>query len=148
MSHIKCHSFRSMNQRPLPNFSSSASKVKSLVAKVSLPSSLGDKFKLPRRSTTVASSSSHSNKTHVVIDDDLNGISRAKMRSVQQMAVIVLTYIGSSTPFIFAQLWAVWGKPSKAVCKNLCSNCLEKVGKFGSHRTMTRTKYYKEMKEL
>jgi len=47
-------------------------------------------------------------------DNDLSGISRAKMRSVQQMVVIVLTYIASSTPFIFAQLWSVW-VPSKAV---------------------------------
>ena len=51
------------------------------------------------------------------IDDDLNTISRAKMRSVQQTVVIVLTYFLSSTPFICAQLWAVWGKPSQAVSK-------------------------------
>ena len=50
-------------------------------------------------------------------DNDLSGISRAKMRSVQQMVVVVLTYIISSTPFIFAQLWMVWGSPSNAVCK-------------------------------
>ena len=56
------------------------------------------------------------------IDDDLNTISRAKMRSVQQTVVIVLTYFLSSTPFICAQLWAVWGKPSQAVSKYPLSN--------------------------
>ena len=52
-----------------------------------------------------------------VVEDDISAISRAKMRSVQQTVTIVLTYIASSTPFILAQLWAVWGSPSQAVSK-------------------------------
>jgi len=56
-------------------------------------------------------------RTFVMPEEDLTGISRAKMRSVQQTVVIILTYVASSTPFIFAQLWAVWGSPSRAVCK-------------------------------
>ena len=51
------------------------------------------------------------------VNDVLNSISRAKMRSVQQMVVIVLTYVASSTPFICAQLWLAWGSPSSAVCE-------------------------------
>ncbi len=39
------------------------------------------------------------------------------MRSVQQTVVIILMYIACSTPFIFAQLWIVWGRPSQAVSK-------------------------------
>ena len=62
-------------------------------------------------------------------NDDLNGIiskpsdfvetiSRAKIRSVQQTVVIILAYIFSSAPFIFCQLWAVWGQPSAEISKS------------------------------
>ena len=62
-------------------------------------------------------------------NDDLNGIiskpsdfvetiSRAKIRSVQQTVVIVLAYIISSTPYICAQLWTVWGHPSAEIRKS------------------------------
>ena len=62
-------------------------------------------------------------------NDDLNGIiskpsdfvetiSRAKIRSVQQTVVIILAYIISSAPFIFCQLWAVWGQPSAEISKS------------------------------
>ena len=52
-----------------------------------------------------------------VVEADVSAISRAKMRSVQQTVTIVLAYVVCSTPFIYIQLWAVWGSPSKAVRK-------------------------------
>lgn len=45
------------------------------------------------------------------------GISRAKIRSIQQTVVVILMYISCSTPFICVQLWTVWGSPSQGVCK-------------------------------
>ena len=45
------------------------------------------------------------------------GISRAKIRSIQQTVAVILTYISCSTPFICVQLWTVYGQPSQAVCK-------------------------------
>ena len=52
-------------------------------------------------------------------DDFVDTISRAKIRSVQQTVVIVLAYIISSTPYICAQLWTVWGNPSVEIRKSL-----------------------------
>lgn len=52
---------------------------------------------------------------HSQVVEDASAISRAKMRSVQQTVTIVLAYIVCSTPFIYIQLWAVWGSPSEAV---------------------------------
>ena len=48
-----------------------------------------------------------------------SGISRAKIRSIQQTVVVILMYIASSMPFVFVQLWAVWGSPGEAVSKDM-----------------------------
>ena len=36
---------------------------------------------------------------------------------MKQTVVIIVTYVASSTPFIFAQLWVAWGSPGEAVSK-------------------------------
>ena len=51
-------------------------------------------------------------------DDHDVGLSRAKIRSVKQTVAIIMTYVASSTPFIFAQLWVVWGSPGEAISKS------------------------------
>jgi hypothetical protein len=87
------------------------------LVRTNVPSSAIVDGKKPRMSTASTDSSISSR----YLDETSNGISRAKMRSVQQTVVIILSYILCSTPFIFAQLWAVWGSPSVAVSKSIDS---------------------------
>ena len=47
------------------------------------------------------------------------GISRAKIRSIQQTVLVILTYVCCSTPLICVQLWMVYGQPSLAVIKSV-----------------------------
>ena len=47
----------------------------------------------------------------------IQGISRAKIKTVKLTIVVILGYIVCSAPFICVQMWATFGSPSESVCK-------------------------------
>ena len=45
----------------------------------------------------------------------MEGISRAKIKSVKQTVIIILGYIICSTPAVGVQIWAVWYQPEEGL---------------------------------
>ena len=52
----------------------------------------------------------------------LEGISRAKIRSVKQTVVVILGYIICSAPAILVQLWKAWIKGEQHLSKYLMTH--------------------------
>ena len=56
--------------------------------------------------------------TPIIRSHSVQGISKAKIKTVKLTVVVIVGYIVCSAPFICVQLWAALGSPPQDVCKH------------------------------
>ena len=61
--------------------------------------------------------------TPIIRSHSVQGISKAKIKTVKLTVVVIVGYIVCSAPFICVQLWAALGSPPQDVCKHKITIC-------------------------